>query len=208
MSPVPDLGGVRRILVIKLRAIGDVILSTIVTGNLRRAFPDASIDYLTEPPSRDVVKGNRFINSVVIYDRRSMNGLDLIRTVRQGEYDLVIDLFGNPRTALVTRLSGARVRAGYRFRWRTYAYNVVVEPRGNRVHNTQFNLDALKTLGIAITDRSIYFSFSSEDDRFVDGFFPKLANPRPLVVCINAGGGWYTKRWGLDRYASLADRLV
>jgi len=208
MPTVSDLSGIRRVLVIKLRAIGDVILSTVVTGNLRRAFPEAAIDFLTEPPSREVLSGNRFINSVVLYDRRAMNGLDLIRTVRRGRYDLIIDLFGNPRTALLTRLSGARLRVGYRFRGRAYAYNVVVEPRGNRVHNTQFNLDALEALGIAITDRSIYFPFSIEDERFVDAFFPKFADRRPLVVSINAGGGWYTKRWGLDRYASLADRLV
>lgn len=206
---IPDLTGVKRILVIKLRAIGDVLLSTIVTGNLRHAFPEGTIDFLTEPPSREVVTGNRFIDRVLVYDRGAMNGLELIRMVRRGRYDLVVDLFGNPRTALVTRLSGAHIRAGYRFRGRTYAYNVVVDPRGDRVHNTQFNLDALVALGIAITDRSVYFGFTAEDERYVDTFFPKGGvDDRPLVVCINAGGGWYTKRWGLDRYASLADRLV
>lgn len=199
---------VRRILVIKLRAIGDVVLSTIVTKNLRLAYPLAKIHYLTESPSVEVLKGNPFVDDVLVYDRKSMSGLGLIRAVRRGRYDVVIDLFGNPRTALLTRLSGAGQRLGFRFRGRTYAYNIVVEPRGNRVHNTEFNLDALGALGVAIQDRSIYFSFDEGDAHYVDSFMPPEFAHGSFVVCINSGGGWYTKRWGLDRFAALADRLV
>jgi heptosyltransferase-3 len=198
----------RRILVIKLRAVGDVILSTIVTKNLRLAYPGAVIHFLTETPSLEVLKRNPFIDGVLEYDRKSMSGAGLIRLVRRGGYDLVIDLFGNPRTALLTRLSGARLRAGFRFRWRRYAYNLLAEPRGNKVHNTQFNLDALTPLGVAIQDRSIYFSFDDADARYVDGFLPPGFGRGSLRVCINSGGGWYTKRWGLDRFAALADRLA
>lgn len=179
-----------------------------MTKNLRLAYPGAQIHYLTESPSVEVLKGNPFVDDVVVYDRNSMSALDLIRAVRRGRYDLVIDLFGNPRTALLTRLSGAQQRVGFRFRGRTYAYNILAEPRGDRVHNTQFNLDALTPLGIAIQDRSIYFSFDDADARYVDSFLPAEFTGGAFVVCINSGGGWYTKRWGLERFAGLADRLV
>ncbi len=203
-----DRSPVRRILVIKLRAVGDVLLSTIVTKNLRLAFPDAQIDYLTEPPSIDVLAGNPFLNHVHVHDRVSMTGVRLLRRIRSQRYDLVIDLFGNPRTALITRLSGARYRVGYRFRSRTYAYNIIAEPRGNRVHNTQFNLDALEAIGVAIQDRNIYFQFTPDDSRYVDAFLFDAHVDDRLLIGVNTGGGWYTKRWGLDRYAELADRLV
>ena len=208
MTSTFDAGPVKRILVVKLRAVGDVLLSTVVTRNLRLAYPSAQIDYLTESPSREVLKGNQFLDDVLVYDRKSMSGLGLIQAVRRRQYDVVIDLFGNPRTALLTRLSGARQRVGFRFRGRTYAYNIVAEPRGNRVHNTQFNLDALEALGVAIQDRSIYFSYSADDAGYVDSFLPPGFVRGSFVVCINSGGGWYTKRWGLDRFAALADRLV
>jgi ADP-heptose:LPS heptosyltransferase len=201
-------GDPRRILVIKLRAVGDVILSTVVTKNLRLAFPGAQIHYLTELASAEVLKGNPFVDDVLVYDRATMSGLDLIRAVRRGGYDLVLDLFGNPRTALLTRLSGAGTRVGFRFRGRAYAYNVLADPRGNSVHNTQFNLDALSALGVAVHDRHIYFSFDDADVRYVDSFWPPEFGGGSLVVCLNSGGGWYTKRWGLDRFAGLADRLA
>jgi ADP-heptose:LPS heptosyltransferase len=204
----PDLSGVRSILVIKLRAVGDVVLSTIVTKNLRLAFPGARIEYLTEPPSYDVVRSNPFLNGALVYDKKTMSGFDLIRMVRREGFDLVIDLFGNPRTALVTRLSGARIRAGYRFKGRAYAYNVIAEPRGSKVHNSQFNLDAIEALGVEIQDRNIYFAFTPGDAEYADGFMKKAFPRGKPVVCINPGGGWYTKRWGIEKFASLADRIA
>lgn len=197
---------VRSILVIKLRAIGDVLLSTIVLRNLRAAFPGARIVFLTEPPARDVVARHPDVDEVIVHDRAALTGLRLIRAVRRRRFDLVIDLFGNPRSALVTRLSGARFRVGYRFRLRSYAYTVVVTPRGDRVHNTQFNLDALEAMEVAIVDRNLYFPVAPEEERFATQALAEAGTG--LRIAVNAGGGWYTKRWGLERFAALADRLV
>ena len=208
MTSVLDKGTIKSVLIIKLRAVGDVLLSTVVIPNLRHAFPGARIDFLTEPPSAEILQGNPSIDDTLLFDADRMSGVALIRTVRRRRYDLIIDLFGNPRTALVTRLSGASYRVGFRFRQRAYAYNIVVEPRGGKVHNTQFNLDALEALGIHIIDRSLQFSFSPEDVAYVDGFLKQGAEKERLLVGINTGGGWYTKRWGLAQYAALADRLI
>jgi heptosyltransferase-3 len=203
-----DRSTVRRILVIKLRAIGDVLLSTVVTKNLRLAFPDAQIEFMTEPASVEVLRGSPFINGIQVHDRRKLTGRRLLLHIRRQKYDLVIDLFGNPRTALITRLSGARYRVGYRFRGRTYAYNIIASPRGDTVHNTQFNLDALEAIGVAIQDRNVYFQFTPEDARAIDASLALAGLGDARLVAINTGGGWYTKRWGLDHYAQLADWIA
>ncbi len=205
---VVDRSQVQKILVIKLRAVGDVLLSTIVTKNLRLAFPSSRIEYLTEPPSVDLLKTNPFIDDVMVYDRSRMSGLGLIQRVRGKEFDLVIDLFGNPRTALITRLSGARYRVGFRFRGRSYAYNIPVPPRGGDVHNTQFNLDAIEAIGVDIQDRNIYFHVTPNDDEVVGAVLKSEGLAGKFIAGINAGGGWYTKRWGLERFARLADLLI
>ncbi len=202
------LAASRRILLIKLRAVGDVVLSTVVLKNIRDAFPGASIDMLTEPAGASVLQGNPFLDDLVVYDRRRVSSIGLIRTVRRRRYDLVIDFFCNPRTALVTRLSGARSRVGYRFRGRTYAYNLVVEPRGALVHNTQFNLDALERIGVPVTDRSLHIVPRAQDERRVDEFWSRLAPSGRRVVAVNTSGGWAVKRWPMERFAELADRLA
>jgi len=202
-----DPADVHRILVIKLRAVGDVVLSALVLPNLRAAFPESAIDFLTETPSVDALRLQPALNRILVYDRHTMSGLDLIRQVRRGKYDLVIDLFGNPRTALVTRLSGARRRVGYRFRGRTYAYNVVVTPRGGEVHNSQFNLDALERIGVPIVDRNLRFYYGEDDAAFVQQSLSGANLEHAKLVGVNAGGGWYTKRWHLKEFALLADRI-
>lgn len=204
---IVDPENVRRILVIKMRAVGDVVLSTLVLPNLRTAFGESPIDFLTESPSVDVLRLNPVVHRTLVYDRRTMSGLDVIRMVRRGKYDLVIDLFGNPRTALITRLSGARHRVGYKFRGRTYAYNLVVTPRGGEVHNSQFNLDALERIGVPIVDRTLCFHYGREDAVFVQQVLTDARIERAVLVGLNPGGGWYTKRWHLKDFALLADRI-
>ena len=203
-----DRDQVRRLLVVKLRATGDVVLSTIVTGNLRAAFPGATIHFLTERASADILRGHPNIDDVVVFDRRTMSGLDLIRLIRRNAYDCVFDLFGNPRTALLTRLSGARCRVGYRFRGRSYAYNILVTPRGGEVHNTQFNLDALVAAGVPVVDRRLHLSISPDAALFASSYLRAAVPDGRPVVAIATGGGWYTKRWALDRFSALGDRIV
>jgi len=199
---------VQKILVIKLRAIGDVILATPVLENLRRAFPQAKIDFLTEKMCAPIVAGHPALNEILVLDRRqSSASWQLIRQVRQRRYDAVFDLFGNPRSALLTWLSGAPMRVGFRFRVRKYAYNVKVEPRGDRVHEVEFNLDALRALKIPIVTRKLFVAVDAGSENFAENFWQENNLAHRLVIGLNASGGWYTKRWPLAYFAQLGDRL-
>jgi lipopolysaccharide heptosyltransferase II len=195
--------GISNILVIKLRAIGDVLLSTVVLKSLRAAYPSARIDFLTERPAREVLEDNPDISATVIFDPTVDSGPGLILSVRRRRYDLVIDLFGNPRSALITRLSGARYRVGYRFSWRQYCYNIVAEPRGGEVHNTEFNLDALRALGIPVVASLPQFPLSGDGERFAEALFAREGMTGKAIVALNPGGGWYTKRWPVEQFAHL-----
>jgi lipopolysaccharide heptosyltransferase II len=203
-----DPKDVKKILVIKLRAIGDVLLSTIVLKNLRHHFPDALIDFLTEPPSREVLEGNAVVNDLLIFDRANDNAVAFLWRLRNRSYDLVFDLFGNPRTALMTYFSGAKRRVGFDFRGRRYAYNTIVRPRGGEVHNAEFNLDALRALDLEVVDRDISFSISERDEEYTARFVEMERLDRQVIVGLNPSGSWYTKRWGLKNFARLGDKLV
>jgi lipopolysaccharide heptosyltransferase II len=202
-SPQP-----RKILVIKLRAIGDVLLSTVVLPNLRAAYPDAVIDMLTERLSKDVLEGHPALTSVVVFDPKTESGLGLVRRIRRRRYDVVIDLFGNPRSALVALLSGAPSRVGYRFGWRRHCYTTVVAPRGGEVHNTEFNLDALRALGIAVPSREVTFPVGPAAAESAARWFRESELDGAFVVALNPGGGWPTKRWLPEQFARLGDMLA
>lgn len=206
-----------RILVIKLRAIGDVVMATPVLENLRRAFPAATIDFLTEKTCAPVVNGHPAINKVIALDRHYLQALsprrragrsltDLWKLRRQG-YDLVFDLFGNPRSAIMTLITGAKTRVGFRFRGRRHAYNIVVAPRGHLVHEVEFNLDALRALNIPIVSRRLAVPVDELSDAAAERFWIENDLAGKTVVGLNPSGGWYTKRWPLDRFAALGDLI-
>ncbi len=211
------LTGVERVLVIKLRAIGDVIMATPVIDNLRAAWPQARIDFLTEKMCLPIVKDHPEIEEHLVFDRAALEknskigalgqNLDFLRRLRRNRYDVVFDLFGNPRTALFTLATGAKYRVGYNFRGRKYAYNIVVENRGDRIHEVLFNLDALLAVGVPVTTTRLRVETGEEHKRFAGDFF-RQAGLNRAVVGLNVSGGWYTKKWPLQAFAGLADRLV
>ena len=192
---------------IKLRAIGDVLLSTPVIQNLHEYFPEAQIDFLVDEFASGVVTGNPWIKEVITFDRKKNSSVGIIRRVRNKKYDLVIDLFSNPRSAIIAGLSGAGIRVGYPFRWRKYAYNLLVPPRGGEVHNIDFNLDALRRLEIPVHHLQPLFPVTKEAAQFASEWIGANQLGGKLIVGMNPSGGWYTKRWGLDHYARLGDEI-
>ncbi len=199
---------IRRILVIKPRAIGDVLLATAVLPDLRREFPHARIDFLVERFAATVLNGNPVVDNVLSYDVGAQSSLSIIRMVRRNRYDLVIDLFANPRTAVVTALSGARYKVGYPFKWRRFAYNILVSPRSGEVHNVEFNLDALRRIGVPVGSNGPQFYLDNEAHNFAAGFLTKHSLKAKEFVTINIGGGWQIKRWGGDKFSLLSRTIT
>ncbi len=211
--PVPE-----RVLVIKLRAIGDVVMATPVIDNLRAAWPQAQIDFLTEKMCFPIVKDHPEIDDHLVFDRFFISNapgtvalrenLNFLRQLRRKRYDVVFDLFGNPRTALFTLATGARYRVGYNFRGRKYAYNIVVPNRGDHIHEVLFNLDALQAVGVPVTTTKLRVEVTGLHAAFADDFFRRAELEGSTVIGLNVSGGWYTKKWPLASFAGLADRLV
>ena len=209
---------IEKILIIKLRAIGDVVLSTIVLDNIRAAFPKARIDFLTEEASKEVVLGNPILNNVIVYDRSGVSRLSplkrlarnikFLQMIRHQNYDLVFDFFGNPRSAIFTLASKADSRVGYNFRFRRLAYNIKVDSRADEVHEALWHLDALTALGIPVVSRHLNFEVGEGSRNFAENFWQKEQLYDQKVIAINFSGGWPSKRWYIDRFAHLADCLI
>lgn len=195
---------INKILIIKQGAIGDVLLSTPVIENLRHNFPDAEINYLTQSYCREVLIGNPFLNRVLTYDiGKGDSSYCLIKNIHKQKYDLIIDLFGNPRTAIITFNSDAKYRVGFRFSWRALAYNIKVKPRGGEVHNVEFNIDALRALGLDIITNTPKIYLNGVHTEFADDFFKENNLDGKQVIGFNPSGTWPTKVWYPEKWAEL-----
>jgi heptosyltransferase-1 len=101
-SPVPT----RKILLIRLRRIGDVIMTTPAVAALKRALPQASLTYVVEEPCRQLVEGNPDIDEIIPVPPRQgvFSFLSLMRRVRREKFDLAIDFHGGPRASRIAWL--------------------------------------------------------------------------------------------------------
>jgi len=151
-SRITDPGYVK-ILLIRLRLIGDVVFTTPLLRALKRTFPDSKLTYLVEPPAAAVVRGNPQLDAVIVAPQatgiaRIATDLRLARRLRRERYDLVIDLHGGPRSAWLTWLSGAPQRIGYEITGRTWMYTrAVPRPRALRSrHSVRNQWDLLEAI--------------------------------------------------------------
>lgn len=105
------LGRPHRVLVIQLRRLGDVVLTTALLEDLRRAFPESTVDFLVGDRAAPLLDHHPLIHERIVYDRA--HPTRTWRLVRRRAYDWIIDPQSSPRTAPLALVSGAPVRAGF-----------------------------------------------------------------------------------------------
>ena len=125
------------VLLIRLRLIGDVVLSTPVIRALRRRYPDARLTYLVERDAAPVVASNPHLDEVIVVNRsggvaRVAADLRLAWRLRRRRFDVVIDMHGGPRSAWLALATGAPQRIGYDIPGRTWMYTRAV-PRAREL---------------------------------------------------------------------------
>ncbi len=200
---------VSKILIIKLRGIGDVVLSTIIFDSLRKEFPTAEIDYLTEKPSDQILNNFNFINNVLVLDRKSTaNRIKTANIIRKSNYDLVLDLFSNPTTAQLTFFSGARYRAGFPYKGRKYAYNLFGPIERGKYHAAQLHIEFMKEIGLNIAIKKLEYILNKRDISFVNNYLNQLSLSGSSLIGLSPSGGWESKRCTPEKFAEIADKVI
>lgn len=172
-SNYQDLSSVKKVLVIKLRHLGDVLLSTPVFGALKKALPDAQIDGYVWKEAAPMLSGNPATSQVVAHQRewkklpliqKLRKEMRLLRWIREQNYDLVINLTEGDRGAIATCISGAKIRVGIDpgkegFLFKRKVYTHLVKPCLTPRHAVERDLDALRRIGIfpKPEEKGLYF---------------------------------------------------
>ncbi len=203
-----DKNSVNKILVIKLRGIGDVVLSTIVLDNLKVDFPKSTIDYLTDAPCKPGLEGLHQINKVHVFPRNSLlERLKMFLKIRSIGYDLVIDLFSNPATAQLTFFSGAKYRIGFPYRARKYAYNYYGPEERGIYHTAILHLMLLKNAGLNSSIENLYYYLDKRAQDVADKYFIMNNLNNYLVIGISPSGGWPSKKCDPEKLALIGNTL-
>lgn len=212
---------IKKILVIKLRHIGDVLLTVPVFRALRETFPDAHISALVNSGMEDVLKGNPLINEVLSLNRdikklsacnHYLKEMDFLKQIRKKRFDMTVDLTGGDRAAVISFISGAKCRLGWKSSkgliGKRYLYTHLSEP-DSRKHMVLQNLEVVSRFGINTDNLSIDF-YIPEDDR---AFIKKILEENGVkegdtVVHVHPTSRWLFKCWGDEYIAEVIMWLI
>lgn len=173
-----DKTTIRNILVIKLRNIGDVLLTTPVFANLRLRFPGARICALVNAGTEEMLIGNPNVDKIFVYERDALKSLfflnrvfeelNLMRVLRRECFDLVFSLTEGDRGAFVSFFSGASIRVGIDaankgMAGKNHIFTHLVTPAGAGDHMVERNLRYLAPLGISVKEMRVSFAYDSAD---------------------------------------------
>jgi lipopolysaccharide heptosyltransferase II len=208
-----------RVLLVRLRLLGDVVFTTPLVRALRRTFPDARLTYLVEEAAAPVLRGNPHLDELIVIPRRSgaarlRDDLSLGLRLRRERFDVAIDLHGGPRSAWLTWASGAPMRIGYTIKGRTWMYTHTV-PRAADLtprHSVCNQWDLLRPLGIDECDPSRDALEMADDPQAAARVDERLcslgfrADNTLVVIHVSAGNPF--RRWPAEHFAALAAGLA
>ena len=139
----------KSILAVQLRRLGDAILAAPALEALKNAHPGAKLDFLVEAPGAEAFAGHPAVDEILVYDARGpLDALRWALKIRARRYDWVVDFLANPRTALLTALSGAPVKAGPAHTRRRWAYNIPMKQSPQACYAGLEKVRWLSALGI------------------------------------------------------------
>jgi len=202
------IGPARRLLFVRPRFLGDVCLTLPAVDAALAACPGAQAAYVTEAGLAPLLRGDpRFAQVIEVPARPDARAtLALVRAMRAFAPDVAFDFFCNPRTALWTRLSGARVRVGYPNKgWRSAMYTHHARPR--TLSSVGFHLASVSALGWPVpagdvSPRLVLADALRREAREALRALGVADDAR--LVGLHPGARWPTRRWSPERFAELA----
>ena len=189
-----DKSRIKRILVITLSNIGDIILTTPVIRALSKEFPGSRIDVMVGPNGKDIFDKDPRIFKLVIYDKHisiaEKRRLQL--KLRKLKYDLVVDL----RNTVFPLLLAPRYRTS----------PIQSFPK-EMVHKKERHLYRLFSFGIEDLSERPYIYIAKEDEDYADDLIKTNAVTDPVVI-VNPGAKSHLKRWTVEGFAEVCDGLI
>jgi len=211
-----------RILVIGIRAIGDVVLISPLLPLLKKTYPSGYLSVLVDGPCAAILENNPSVDRVITINRLESKGdsiwnrvkswVNLVTELRNERFDIVIDVFSGPRSAILSYLSGASKRYGEdaRRRGRGLLYNHPIKICRDGRHLIEQKLDLVKALlgekGLQVGKLELFLTEKEREQGQQLLGEMRHGQIGRIGLIPNAGSIW--RVWPAERFAELADCLI
>ena len=210
-----DWREVRRVLVVRLRSIGDTVLATASLDALRRFLPTAQIDVLLETWVAPVLEGFDAVDNVITVERGStVSRAGVARRLRSARYDVAYNLHGGTTATLLMRAAGARHRVGYSSYQYSRLLNHAAPPPDElwgraRTHSVEQQLALLGWTGVPVSDRPP--TRLNVTEKAMKSVLERLraagVNETKPLALIHPAAAFDTKQWAAENFARVAENL-
>ncbi|HCJ65927.1 MAG TPA: lipopolysaccharide heptosyltransferase II [Elusimicrobia bacterium] len=201
-----------RVFIIQTAYLGDAVLTTLLLRETKENFPDALLTVLSTPEIKEIFAQSPEVNNLIVYDKRNKEkGLlpffRLVKKIKKENFDLAILPHRSFRSALLVWLAGIPRRIGFiSSEGKIFLTDLV--PFDWRIHDAERNLELLKPLGVKRLGHSGELSISVDENTKMEFLHEYNLDEKDLIVGINPGSVWPTKRWLPERFAEVIDLLI
>jgi len=210
-----DWPQVKRILVVKLRSIGDTVLSTPSLIALRRHAPEAEIDILLEDWVAPLLEGYDGVNVIGMSTGIGAR-LATVSRLRERSYDVAFNLHGGTTSTFLTWASGAKHRFGNADYQYSFLYNHLLSSPADfwgreKMHSAEQQLALIGSAGVPVEDLpKTRLSVTDEALRSVEAKLGRseISNLRSEIALLHPGTAFETKRWSAVNFAQVAESLT
>ena len=203
----------KRLLVVNVNWVGDILFSTPFLQALRENFPDSFIACLVVPRCREVLEGNPHLNELVVYDekgahRSPLGKLRLIRFLRRQKYDRVYLLHRSFTRRFLVFLAGVPERVGYAIKWNGFLLTEKIPPPSIPLHKVDYFLGLLPP-----EERGRHRDYTLTVEEKIGARAEKLLEQKGIkpgehFIVFCPAGNWDQKRWPAERFSALGDELI
>jgi len=207
-----------KILVIQQKMIGDVLISSLICDNLRKAYPNAQIDYMVYEFTIEVLQGNTNFDNIILFKEKHKKSkwelFKFLRAIRKEKYDIAIDAYSKLESWLVVLFSGASKKISYLKKGRAFLYTDAVI----RKQTTNTNLGLIIEQRLALleplhlnipleTFPKIYVS--KEEDEFATSLFKShRIDQSKKTIMVSIIGSGPDKTYPLVYMSKLVDFIA
>jgi heptosyltransferase-1 len=210
MRPAPiDMADVKRLLIIKMSALGDIAKTIPTVDAIRAALPHLRIGWVVRQGLADLLVGNPSIDELFISPRGMQAVKDMRGALRRFRPDIVFDMQGLFVSGCLGRVSGARRR----YTWQTgrelsgiLAGNPIV-PNSMQQNSVEALFEFARLLGVE-TLPNIPPAYLTSDPELVARAEEMMRHAPQPRVGMHIGGSWPNKRWPTEHWIELCERLV
>ena len=210
-----DWSDVRKVLVVRLRSIGDTVLATPSLFSLKRFLPDAQVDILVEDWVAPVLDNHPHVDNVIALERGGfMNRARVARELRAANYDVVYNLHGGTTATFLTRATGARHRVGFK----SYQYGQLHNHQApsplllweqQKTHSVEQQLALLGWTGVPVTDRPrTSLGISPKAAETVERLLDETKLSEQNIALVHPAAAFATKQWAVEKFARVVEFLA